>query len=170
MALMEKHLYTKRSVLPGAGKGLFTKVFIPKGTRIVEYKGEILVWKDVEKMANDRNGYVFFFNNQYVIDAWNSNGFAHYANDAKGIIRVPGLKNNSEYVTVKKRCYIEATRDIPAYSEILVGYGGEYWQAIRYNIRFEERKKEKEGKKSAAAGLPHLFPNRKKSLRKSKHY
>ena len=166
MALLEKYLYTKRSVLPGAGKGLFTKVFIPKGTRIVEYKGEILTWKVVEKMANDRNGYVFFFNNQYVIDAWDSNGFAHYANDAKGIIRLEGLKNNSEYVTEKKRCYIESTRDIPAFSEILVGYGGEYWQAIRYNIRFEERKKEKEGKKSSAAGLPHQFPNRSKKQKK----
>ncbi|PZR24775.1 MAG: SET domain-containing protein-lysine N-methyltransferase, partial [Azospira oryzae] len=51
MALLEKHLYVKKSTLPGAGKGLFTKVFIPKGTRIIEYKGEVLTWKEVEKMA-----------------------------------------------------------------------------------------------------------------------
>ncbi|MEJ0056496.1 MAG: SET domain-containing protein [Bacteroidota bacterium] len=141
MALLEKHLYLKKSTLPGAGKGLFTKVFIPKGTRIVEYKGEILTWKEVEKMSEERNGYVFFFTNNYVIDAWKHKGFAHYANDAKGIIRVEGIKNNSEYVTEKKRCYIEATRDIPARSEILVGYGGEYWQVIRYNIRLEKSRK-----------------------------
>lgn len=42
MALLEKHLYVKRSLLPGAGRGLFTKVPIKKGTRIVEYKGEIM--------------------------------------------------------------------------------------------------------------------------------
>lgn len=114
-----------------------------------------MTWKEVEKLSDDRNGYVFFFNNRYVIDAWKHKGFAHYANDAKGIVRIEGVKNNSEYVTEGKRCYIQALRDIPAGSEILVGYGGEYWQAIRYNIRFEERKKAKEGKKATKAVLPH---------------
>ncbi|MCW5910001.1 MAG: SET domain-containing protein [Cyclobacteriaceae bacterium] len=157
MALLEKKMAIRKSTLPGAGKGLFTKVFIPKGTRIVEYKGEIVTWKEVEKMADDRNGYVFFFNNKHCIDAWKTKkGIAHYANDAKGIVRVEGVKNNSEYVTEKKRCYIEATRDIPAGSEILVGYGGEYWQSIRYNIRLEQRNKEKEGKKvNKKTELPH---------------
>lgn len=155
MALLEKKMIIKKSTLPGAGKGLFTKVFIPKGTRIVEYKGEVVTWKEVEKMADDRNGYVFFFNNLYCIDAWKTKkGIAHYANDAKGIVRVEGVKNNSEYVTEKKRCYIEATRDIPAGSEILVGYGAEYWQVIRYNIRLEQKNKEREGGK-AKTELPH---------------
>ena len=157
MALLEKKMVIKKSSLPGAGKGLFTTVFIPKGTRIVEYKGQIVSWKEVEKMADDRNGYVFFFNNQYCIDAWKTKkGIAHYANDAQGLVRIEGVKNNAEYVTEKKRCYIEAARDIPAGSEILVGYGGEYWQAIRYNIRLEQRTKEKEGKKaSKKVELPH---------------
>jgi SET domain-containing protein len=165
MALLEKSLYVKKSTLPGAGKGLFTKVFIPKGTRIVEYKGEKLTWKEVEKMADDRNGYVFFFNNQYVIDAWKfKNALARYANDARGIARVEGLKNNSEYVTEKKKCYIEAARDIPKGSEIFVGYGGEYWQAIRYNIRLEQKNREKEGKKNGKkVELPHEMLNRRKT-------
>lgn len=155
MALLEKKMVIKKSTLPGAGKGLFTKVFIPKGTRIVEYKGEVVTWKEVEKMADDRNGYVFFFNNQYCIDAWKTKkGIAHYANDAKGIVRVKGITNNSEYVTEKKRCYIEATKDIPAGSEILVGYGAEYWQVIRYNIRLEQRNREKAGR-IARTELPH---------------
>ncbi len=161
MALLEKDLYVKKSNLTGAGKGLFTKVFIPKGTRIVEYKGEKLTWKEVEKMSEDRNGYVFFFNNQHVIDAWNfKDALARYANDARGISRVEGLKNNSEYVTEKKRCYIEASRDIPKGSEIFVGYGGEYWQAIRYNIRLEQKRQERKAKKAGKKSdgkvlLPH---------------
>ncbi|MBL7861616.1 MAG: SET domain-containing protein [Cyclobacteriaceae bacterium] len=155
MALLEKKMVIKKSTLPGAGKGLFTKVFIPKGTRIVEYKGEVVTWKEVEKMADDRNGYVFFFNNLYCIDAWKTKkGIAHYANDAKGIVRVKGITNNSEYVTEKKRCYIEATKDIPAGSEILVGYGADYWQVIRYNIRLEQRNREKAGR-IARTELPH---------------
>ncbi len=156
MALLDKHLYVKKSTLPGAGKGLFTKVFIPKGTRITEYKGEVVTWKEVEKMADYRNGYVFFFNNQYCIDAWKTKkGVAHYANDAKGLTRVDGVKNNCEYVTEKKRCFIEATRDIPKGSEILVGYGGEYWQAIRYNVRLEQSNAAKEGKNGKKVELPH---------------
>lgn len=156
MALLEKNLLVKKSSIPGAGKGLFTKVEIKKGTRIVEYKGQVVTWKEVEKMADDRNGYVFFFTNKYCIDAWKTKkGVAHYANDAKGIVRIEGIKNNAEYVTEKKRCFIEAMRDIPKGSEILVGYGAEYWQVIRYNIRLAERNREKEGKRVGKVELPH---------------
>lgn len=156
MALLEKELFVKKSTLPGAGKGLFTKVFIPKGTRIIEYKGEVLTWKEVEKMADDRNGYVFYFTAKYCIDAWKSKkSIAQYANDAKGITRVDGIKNNSEYVTVKRQCFVEAIRDIPVGGEIFVGYGAEYWQVIRYNIRLEQKNREKEGKKKIPDELPH---------------
>lgn len=146
MALLEKSLYVKKSTLPGAGKGLFTKVFIPKGTRIVEYKGKVYTWKQVEDMPDERNGYVFYFTRNYVIDAWKHKGFAHFANDAKGLVRKEGVKNNSEYVTEGKRCFIEATKNIPAGSEILVGYGPEYWQVIRENLREASKLKAKKPK------------------------
>ena len=157
MALLDKHLYSKKSTLPNAGKGLFTKVLIPKGTKITEYKGEVMTWRAVEKMADYRNGYVFYFNRNYVIDGWNNkDGLAHLINDAKGLTRVPGVTNNTEYDTEKKRCFIIATKDIPAGSEIFVGYGAEYWQVIRYNIRQDEithRKDLKSGKKLASKPL-----------------
>lgn len=155
MALLDQHLYIKKSTLPGAGKGLFTKVFIPKGTRITEYKGEVVTWKEVEKMADYRNGYVFYFSQKYCIDAWKTKkGVAHFANDAKGIVRIPGVRNNSDYVTEKRRCYIEAVKDIPARSEILVDYGKEYWDAIRYNVRLEQGAKKRKGK-TLTNELPH---------------
>ncbi len=162
MALLEKQLYKKRSTIPGAGKGLFTKKPIRKGARIVEYLGEILTWKEVEKMADERNGYVFYFTQKYVIDAWKHKGFAHFANDAKGIGRIKGIHNNSEYATEGKRCYIEATEDIPARSEIFVGYGVEYWQVIRYNIRLEEAKK----KRASKARLPHHHAAKRQGKKK----
>jgi SET domain-containing protein len=156
MALLEKSLIVKKSTLPGAGRGLFTKVAIEKGTRIVEYKGKLVTWKEVEKMADDRNGYVFFFNGKNCIDAWQTKkSVAHFANDAMGITRVEGVRNNAEYVTEKKRCFVEACKNIEAGSEILVGYGAEYWQVIRYNIRLEQRNREKEGKKATGKELPH---------------
>ncbi len=156
MAHLEKYIYTKKSTLPGAGKGLFTKVFIPKGTRIVEYKGDILTWKQVGKMEEDRNGYVFYVNSNHVIDAWNhKNALARYANDARGITRIEGLKSNSEYIVDKKRCFITATKNVPAGSEIFVEYGREYWQVIRYNLRLQEKTNGQTGKNRAAVELPH---------------
>jgi hypothetical protein len=155
MALYDKHLDIKKSTLPNAGKGLFTKVFIPQGARITEYKGEILTWKEVEKMADERNGYVFYVNKNHVIDAWKTKkGVAHYANDARGIVRIPGIKNNSEYDTEKKRCYIVANKDIQPGSEILVEYGAEYWQVIRHNLRIDEKAKKKSSKNGNKFELP----------------
>lgn len=136
MAFLDDYLVVKKSTLPDAGKGLFTKTDIPKGTRITEYKGKVMTWKEVEAQVDDHNGYVFWFSNRHVIDAWKTKkGVAHFANDAKGIVRVAGVKNNSEYETENGRCYIVATRDIAAGSEIFVDYGAEYWRAIRYNMK-----------------------------------
>ena len=68
MALLEKQLRIKRSTLPGAGKGLFTTKFIPKGTRIVEYKGKITSWKDADTQDGG-NGYIYYVKRYHVIDA-----------------------------------------------------------------------------------------------------
>lgn len=155
MALLEKQLYIRKSTLPGSGKGLFTKKFIPKGTRIVEYKGEILTWKEVEQLADDRNGYVFYVNSKHCIDAWNyKKALGRFANDAKGLSRIPGIKTNAEYVVDNKRCFIEAIRDIPAKSEIFVEYGAEYWKVVRDNLKIDQEW-EKEKKKGKKAKLPH---------------
>lgn len=143
MAYLEKHLYLKRSGVPGAGKGLFTKVPIKKGTRIVEYKGRIRAWKDV-KHLDGYNGYLFRINSRVTIDAEPYiHTFGRYANDAKGFGRKEGLKNNAEYNTSGNKCYIDAIRDIPRYGEILVEYGGNFWKLFRML-----RKKQQSGKKS----------------------
>ena len=55
MALLEKQLVIKKSTIPGAGKGLYTKKPIKKGNRIVEYKGKVSTWKEVDS-DNGRKG------------------------------------------------------------------------------------------------------------------
>jgi SET domain-containing protein len=151
MALLEKHLVVKKSGIPNAGKGLFTKVFIPKGTRIVEYKGRVSTWKDV-KDEDGRNGYIFFVNRNHVIDALPvKSALARYANDARGLVRVKGLTNNCDYVTEGKRAYIEAKRDIPAGSEILVDYGSDYWKTIRENLKLWAKEEREKAKAKASA-------------------
>src|ERR1044072_1001159 len=143
MAFLEKQLYVKTSTLPNAGKGLFTKKFIPKGTRIVEYKGRTRTWKEVQK-DEDESPYIYYVKRNFVIDALNDKkALARYANDARGLQRVKDLSNNAEYVEEGTRVFIEAAKDIPAGGEIFVGYGPEYWQVIRHNIRVDEKEKKK---------------------------
>ncbi len=133
MALLEKHLIVKRSTIPQAGKGLFTKISIPKDTLIVEYKGKISSWKDANH-DNGMNGYIYYINRKHVIDAKNYiKALARYANDGKGPYGVKGVKNNSDYVKQDDKVYIKSTKDISAGSEILVGYGKEYWDVIKKN-------------------------------------
>jgi uncharacterized protein len=143
MAFLEKQLYVKTSTLPNAGKGLFTKKFIPKGTRIVEYKGRTRTWKEVQK-DEDESPYIYYVKRNFVIDALNDKkALARYANDARGLQRVKELNNNAEYVEEGVRVFIQAAKDIPAGGEIFVGYGPEYWQVIRHNIRIDEKEKKK---------------------------
>ncbi|MDE3250465.1 MAG: SET domain-containing protein, partial [Bacteroidota bacterium] len=68
-------------------------------------------------------------------------GEARYANDAAGLVRVKGLRNNSVYTIKKKRVYITAMRNIEPGEEILVGYGKEYWDVVRENLKAETRSK-----------------------------
>jgi uncharacterized protein len=154
MALLEKSLYVKKSTIPNSGKGLFTKVFIPKGTLIVEYKGRRTIWKEV-KDEDGKNGYIFFISRNNVIDAlpWKS-ALARYANDARGLVKIKGVTNNADYIVDDGRAYIESKRDIPAGSEIFVDYGKDYWKVIRFNIKLwkQEEKEVKAGKKAGKSG------------------
>ncbi len=134
----KKNLIVKRSTLPNAGKGLFAKKKIPKGTRIVEYTGKITTWKEAE---TDDNGEIYQVSYKHVIDARPfKNALAKYANDARGITRIKGLTNNAEYEEDGLKVYIKAIKDIPAGAEILVGYGKDYWDAIRHNRKQDEIK------------------------------
>jgi len=133
MALLEKELVVKDSTIPYSGKGLFTKIFIPKGTRIVEYKGRRTTWKEVEH--DYKNGYIYSINPRQVIDAKTyKKALGRYANDARGIKKIQGITNNSRYVVDQLKVFIEAVKDIPAGSEILVSYGKEYWSVMRKNL------------------------------------
>ncbi len=130
-------LKVKRSQLTGAGKGLYTTSAIKKKSKIIEYKGEIIDWKEYEKrVKEDRDGYLFFINKKRCIDAFDTpEHLARYANDAAGLSRMKGLRNNACYEISGDQCFIVATRDIEAGEEILVSYTKEYWDCIRYNIK-----------------------------------
>lgn len=130
-------LLVKKSKLPNAGKGLFTTKAFKKDAHIIEYKGEIIKWQEYKKRVDrSEDGYLFFVSKDWCIDAFNTPQYkARYANDAEGLGRIKGVKNNCVYEIVGKKCYIKATRDIKAGEEIYVDYTKEYWDAVRYNIK-----------------------------------
>lgn len=133
-------LQIKRSELPGAGKGLFTKKQIKKGTRISEYKGRITTWKNMDH-KNGGNPYLFYVNKDHVIDAWRfKKAKARYANDAKGLNRKRGITNNAKYVHHGTRVFLVANKNIDPGAEILVDYGKDYWDAVKYNNTIRSQK------------------------------
>lgn len=149
MALLEKHLVIKRSIIPGAGKGLFTKVDVPKDTLIVEYKGKLRPWKEVEA-EDGENSYIFQISNRWAVDAektmW---AMGRFANDARGEGRKLGHRNNCQYVVKGLKVYISSTRKIYAGSEIFVDYGRAYWTAdMRQKRENAAKKKKKRARKS----------------------
>jgi hypothetical protein len=81
---------------------------------------------------------------QAVINARATKSFGRYANDAAGLSRVLGLKNNAEYLYEGKRCYIESKRFIAAGEEIFVAYGRPYWSDRRIElVKLESTSKKK---------------------------
>lgn len=134
-------LLIKKSNLPGAGKGLFTTKAIRKDSKIIEYRGEIISYNEYRRRArNEVDQYLFFLRRDLSIDAMHTPQYkARYANDAAGINRVKGLRNNSDYIIFGDKCFIVASRDIKAGEEIFVNYTKSYWDYMR--------KREKKGRK-----------------------
>jgi SET domain-containing protein len=128
-------LYVKESTIPGAGLGLFTDAPIRKGEIIVAYEGEKITWAECIRRNEAQEGmnpYFFYISKNNCIDAQHTpEALGRYANDAKGYIRIAGLKNNAEYQVIKKKPYIVAKRNIKAGEEILVSYGKEYWDVMK---------------------------------------
>jgi SET domain-containing protein len=140
-------LYLKKSLIPGAGKGLFVKNEVKKGEIVCEYEGEIVPWSVCEKRAEEgHEGYAFFITKNRCVDAYfTKEAIARYANDAKGIGRVEGLRNNAQYEIKtrqgEKRVFIVATKTLKANDEVLVDYGKDYWKNLNKAKDLKEKVK-----------------------------
>ena len=124
------NVYSKKSTLPGTGKGLFTRTPVSKGSIIIEYKGLITTFKKIQDNPAI-NPYVYYVNRNHVIDAMPfPDSLGRYANDADGLVTMAGCSNNAKFVVVKKKVFFEALRDILPGAEIFVSYGKDYWETI----------------------------------------
>jgi len=91
-------LVVKKSQLPGAGKGLYTTKAIRKDKKIIQYRGEIIGYNEYRRRARKEiDQYLFYLRRDLCIDAMLTLQYkARYANDAAGITRVKGIRNNSD--------------------------------------------------------------------------
>ena len=130
-------LTIKKSRLPGAGKGLYTTKAIKKDNKIIEYRGEIIGYNEYRRRArNEKDQYLFYLRRDLCIDAMHTPQYkARYANDAAGITRLKGVRNNSDYIIFGDKCFIVASRDIKAGEEIFVDYTKPYWVHMRNRLR-----------------------------------
>jgi uncharacterized protein len=130
-------LEVKKSRIPGAGKGLFAKEVFKRGDRVIEYTGEIVTWAECQRRNEALDGvgmYYFYVSDKKCIDAQHvPESLARYANDASGLVRLPGFRNNARFEVIKSKPYIIASRTIKPGDEIYVAYGKEYWDAMRAN-------------------------------------
>jgi uncharacterized protein len=102
------------------GKGVFAVAPIPKGDIVIEYKGDVITWKQAQKRhphdPNDPN-HTFFFHidDKNVIDGGTNGNAARWINHA--------CKTNCEADEVDGRVFIKARRDIEAGQELFYDYG-----------------------------------------------
>lgn len=130
-------LIIKKSQLPNAGKGLFTNKCIRKGAKIIEYRGELIGYREYRLRAKKaQDHYLFCVHRNLYIDAMHTKQYkGRYANDAEGLSRIKGLRNNCDFMIYNNKCYIVASANIKAGEEIFVNYTKPYWDYIRKRMK-----------------------------------
>lgn len=125
-----------QSQIPNAGLGLFAKQDIPKDTIIDIYHGKRINGEEFDQIKPFDDTYVMCINDDLYIDGKYDKCMIAFTNDARGLTRISGMRNN---------CYFEMTEDgnniamktsknIKAGSELFCYYGDTYWRVIkRYN-------------------------------------
>ena len=100
------------------GKGVFATRRIPKGTRLIEYKGERISWEEADRRYDDdiqpHHTFLFAVDDKTVIDG------GRYGNDARWINH--SCDPNCEAVDEDGRIFIETIRDIEPGEELTYDY------------------------------------------------
>lgn len=135
-----KYLEVKKSQI--SGKGLFAKKDIEQGDIVCTYMGERIsndeAWRRIEAGIDQ---FIVETYNDGLLDSMPIFCHAMYANDAMGLTRVEGLKNNAQIEIIRRAPRIVATRDIKKGEEIFVAYGRGYWKNVEKRIKKQAKSK-----------------------------
>jgi SET domain-containing protein len=101
------------------GRGVFATTRIPKGTRVIEYKGERISHEEAdarhgELQANSPHTMLFAVNDKLVIDATRRGNSARWINHS--------CQPNCEVADKNDRIFIEACRNISPGEELTYDY------------------------------------------------
>ena len=104
---------------PIHGRGVFARVRIPKGTRIIEYTGDRVSHREADRRyddhdPNDNHTFLFIVNTQTVIDAAIGGNEARFINHC--------CDGNCESVIEKGRVFIDAIQPIEKGAELGYDY------------------------------------------------
>ena len=102
------------------GLGLFTLEPIPKGKRIIEYTGPLVLDDEVDRRPNGK--YFFGVNSKWTIDGTPRSNTARYINHS--------CRPNSEAIISGRRVWIWSKRAIKAGEELSYHYGKEYFEEM----------------------------------------
>lgn len=110
------------------GRGVYARVTIPSGTRIIEYTGERITkaearQREAERLERQRRGedssvYIFDLNQRYDLDGRSETNLARLINHS--------CSPNCVAETIRGHIWIIARRDIPAGEELTFDYGFPY--------------------------------------------
>jgi SET domain-containing protein len=111
---------------PIHGRGVFALIYIPKGTRIIEYKGELITDDEADRRYADLHEHsphtmLFSLENKLVIDATRRGNSARWINHS--------CAPNCQVEEEGTRIFIDASRDIHPEEEL----------AYDYNLQLGER-------------------------------
>ena len=109
--------FVRRS--PIHGRGVFAKVDIPKGERVIEYKARKITWAQADRWYADDESkpshtFLFTLDDKYVLDGNKDANSARWINHA--------CNPNCESDIVDGRIWIESIRNIKAGDELFYDY------------------------------------------------
>ena len=97
--------------------GIFAKMDIPNGTRILEYVGEKVTHAEADRRTNDRI-FAFILNKRYCIDGDTDYNIAKYVNHS--------CDPNSEVDIIRGHIWTIAVKDIKKGEEITYNYNFDF--------------------------------------------
>ncbi|MCD6673883.1 MAG: SET domain-containing protein-lysine N-methyltransferase [Burkholderiaceae bacterium] len=122
---MPARIVTHRSQIHG--NGVFAASDIPKGTRLIQYKGQLLTHEQSDRMYPDSadTGHTFLFvlNDDWVLDANREGNSARWINHSCDPNCEAVLLESSNGDSRRDRVYLEAIRDIARGEELTYNYG-----------------------------------------------
>lgn len=101
------------------GRGVYARIPIPEGTRIVEYRGQVITNAEAEARypddpAVDYHTFLFALDDDHMVDAGRGGNIARWINHS--------CDPNCEVVLDGRRLFIESIRDIDPGEELAYDY------------------------------------------------